>query len=429
MFFHLRAGPVSGFGRRFTATSFTHVLQDISLMFRRDLAPLSPALFGLLALVAQADELDTLQFEAGQSIQRDSNAYRLSDSANAQALIGTSTRSDTIAITNLGLKVNKPLGLQRFELDINIRDHNYQRFSNLDFTALNYGAAWRWSLTPRFRGNLTADQREYIDPSADVQNLGQLNRRTDRATLFDAEYELGAAWRLVGGVFDRSSTNSQPFTFEADTEVQGGEAGVRYVFPSATSLAYRLRSGSGEYPGRPSSPVFARSFEDREHEFRLDWAPTGKTTFRARLSHFERSHDLAARDFSGFIGQVDGTWAITAKTGIAAGLIRDIASYQTTTASYYEGHRFFIAPTWRPTEKTAVRLRYDHGMRDFSGALPGFSESGRRDRTQLATLAFDWRPLRALKLTASLQHDRRKSNEAPFNYRSNMFGISALASF
>ena len=37
--------------------------------------------------------------------------------------------------------------------------------------------------------------------------------------------------------------------------------------------------------------------------------------------------------------------------------------------------------------------------------------------------------MRALKLTASVQSDRRKSNEPGFDYKSNSFGLSADASF
>jgi len=388
------------------------------------------ALLALFAPSAHADDLDTLQLRVGQSVERDSNVFRLSDSANTQALLGTSERSDTVAVSTFGLKLDKRYGLQRFEFDVSAEDHQYSRFSNLDFTAFNYAAAWRWSLTPRFHGNLTADRREYVDNTADVQNFGQLNRRTNRSTLFDAEYEIDGAWRVLGGVFDRTSTSSAPFTFEGDSRITGAEAGVRYVFPSATSLAYRLKRGEGEYSGRVPSPALPNSFHDTEHEVRLDWAPTGKTTIQARLSHLDRQHDgLAARDFSGVTGQLNANWMITGKTSLMGGVAHELGSYQTTTASYYQGHRFFISPVWKPSEKTALRLRYDRGVRDYRGPLPGFTPSTRRDTSQLALLAFDWQPYRALKLTASLQHDRRRSSEPGFDYRSNSVGVSALASF
>jgi exopolysaccharide biosynthesis operon protein EpsL len=319
---------------------------------RHKLLPVPLLLLGLLPPAAQADDLDTLQFRAGQSVMHDSNVFRLSDSANAQAVIGTPDRDDTVAVTTAGFKINKPWGLQRFEFDANVEDHRYSRFSYLDFTAVNYAAAWRWSFTPALHGNLTTDRREFVDTYADVQGTGQINRRTNRSTLFDAEYELDGAWRLVGGLFERTSSNSQPNTFEADSKIHGGEAGVRYVYPSGTSMAYRFRDGKGEYPGRVLSPVSAGDFTDREHEFRFDWAPSAKTTLRAKVAHFDRSHDgLGARDFSGVTGQLDAAWAITPKTSLAGGVVRELGSYQTTTASYYEGWRVFVAPTWKPTEK------------------------------------------------------------------------------
>ena len=403
---------------------------NLSLLSSHTLIQLPLAMLGLFALAAQADELDTLQFKASESVQHDSNVYRLSDSADAQALIGTPARSDTTVVTTVGFKLNKPYSLQRFELAVNVEDHRYRRFSNLNFTAVNYSASWRWSFTPALHGNLTTDRQETVDKYADVQNTGALNRRTSRSTVLDAEYELGGAWRLVGGVFQRSNTNSQPFTFEGNSRVNGAEAGVRYVFRSDTSVAYRFRNGSGENAGLLPLLGFAGNFKDKEHEFRLDWAPTGKTSVQARMSQFDRSFNgFPARNFSGVIGELNGSWAVTGKTSITGGLVRDLGSYQTSTDSYYQGYRLFVAPLWKATEKIALRARYDYGVREYKGPLPGFASSSRQDTTDLTTLALEWQPLRALKLTASIQRDKRKSNLPGFDYVSNSVGLTALASF
>ena len=401
-----------------------------SLLSSRTLIQLPLAILGLLAFAARADEVDTLQFKVSESVQHDSNIYRLSDSADAQTLLGTPTRSDIIAVTTLGFKVNKPYSLQRFELAIDAEDHRYRRFSNLNFTAVNYSAAWRWSFTPALHGNLTTDRQETVDYYADVQNTGALNRRTSRTTVLDAEYELSSAWRLVGGVFQLGNTNSQPLTFVGDSNVVGLEAGVRYVFPSDTSMSYRFKNGAGKNTGLSPSSGFAGNFKDKEHEFRLDWAPTGKTTIQARMSQFDRTYDgFSTRNFSGVIGVLNGSWAVTGKTSIIGGLARDLGSYQTSTDSYYQGYRLFVAPTWKATEKIALRARYDHGVRDYKGPLAGFASSGRQDTTDLATLAIEWQPLRALKLTALILRDRRKSNLPGFDYISNSVGLTALASF
>ena len=401
--------------------------KDIQIMYSRELVLLPLALIGLISPPVQADELDTLQFRAAETVQYDSNVFRLSDTAKAQAANGSPTHSD---ITTLGVLLNKPYSLQRFELDIHADNYRYRNFSNLDFTALNYAAAWRWSFTPALHGNLTADRREFVDNSADAQNIDRINRRIDRSNVLDAEYEIDGVWRVLGGVFDRSTTFSQPFTFEGDSTVKGAEAGLRYVFPSATSLAYRYRTGSGDYPDRVTSPVFASKFKDREHEVRLDWQATGKTNIQARISHFNRAHeDLSARDFSGMLGQLYATWAATGKTSVALGFGRELGSYQTNNYSYYQGYQVFVAPTWKPTEKTAVRLRYEHGVRDFKNPLPGFVAINRQDITNLSSLAFEWQALRAVKLILSVQSDKRKSSEPGFDYNSHGVNVSAQASF
>ena len=399
-------------------------------MSLRKLLVLNVFLVGGFSTGAHADELDTFQFRAGQSWQYDSNVFRLSDTVSSQAVLGSQSRSDNIFVTTVGAKIDKRYGLQRFEFDVNANRSIYRNFSRLDFTAVNYAAAWRWSITPALYGNFTTDRQEFIDNTADLQNLGQLNRRTNRSTLLDAEYAIDGPWRVLAGVSQRNTVNSQPFVFESDAKVRGVEIGARYVFASDASLAYRLKQGRGEYPGRVLTTSFARDFKDREHEFRLNWPITGKTTIQSRLSYFDRSHDgLASRNFSGFVGQLDSTWQVTGKTSVTGGLVRELGTYQIDTASYYADNRVFIAPTWKPTEKTAVKLRYDHGRRSYNGPLPGFVSTNRRDTSDLASLAFEWDIIRALKLTTSVFTDRRKSNESGADYKSNGIYLSVLANF
>ncbi len=396
-------------------------------MFRRSAFFCCIAGVALFPVAAISDELDVLQFNAGLALQHDSNVFRLSDQATNPVVAAGSGRSDTILTSSAGLKLRKPMGLQRFEADIGLEKTNYKRFSSLNFTALNYAAAWRWSLTPAFHGNLTTDSREYVDNTADVQAAGQLNRRTDRSTRLDAEYEVDGVWRLLGGAFQRTNKNSQPSTFEGDSKVIGAEAGVRYQLPFGTSVAYRFRNGKGEYTNQASA--VSSDFNDREHEVQGEWVG-GRTKVGGRISRLERKYDtIPARDFSGFLSQIDVTYALTGKTSIFGGIVRELGSYQTNNSSYYEGTRVFVAPSWQATENIVLRARHDYGVRDFKGPLPGFAASNRSDKTNLSSLAVEWKPVRLLTLMAWLQRDRRTSNEFGADYKSNSVGISAKATF
>lgn len=398
-------------------------------MFSRSALFCCVAGVALFPVSAMSDELDVIQFNAGLAWQHDSNVFRLSDQTTTAGAAGISGRSDNILTTTAGLKIRKPYGLQRFEADVGLENTNYKRFSSLDFTAVNYAAAWRWSLTPAFHGNLTTDRREYVDNTADVQGSGQLNRRTDRSTRLDGEYEVDGVWRLLGGAFQRTNSNSSSATFEGDSKVVGAEAGVRYQLPYGASVAYRFRNGKGEYTNQALAAAVSSDFTDREHEVQGEWVG-GRAKLGGRISRLERSYDsIPARDFSGFLSQIDLTYALTGKTSVFAGFVRELGSYQTNNISYYQGTRVFVAPTWKATENIALRARYDYGVRDFKGALPGFVSSNRTDKTSLASVSVEWQPVRLLTLMAWLQRDQRKSNEVGSDYKSNSVGVSAKASF
>jgi exopolysaccharide biosynthesis operon protein EpsL len=292
---------------------------------------------------------------------------------------------------------------------------------------LNYAAAWRWSLTPRLIGNVTADRREYLDNTTLVQSTGSVNRRTDEANRIDAEYEVGAAWRVLGGVFDRTIKNSAVLIQEADTQVSGGEAGAKYVFRSADFVAYRYRHGNGEYSGLLGSTLPSRNFTDKEHELSFEWLPARGTSVQGRVAHLERQRDGAAgSEFSGVVGRLNLNWMITGKTRMDAGVIRELASYQPSTPSYYAGERLYISPVWKPTEKTAIRLRLDQGVRRYKGVV-GYE--GRRDEVGQAGVSVEWEPRRFVKLIASLSQDKRTSNFVGLDYKANVIGGTALFTF
>jgi len=390
---------------------------------------LSWALLGLagLACSAQAQTLmrpgprsdltdaDTLVWRAGVQWTRDDNVFK--EPAGA-------AKADNIAVTTAGVRINKPWSLQRLELDASVDDHRYQNFSALNFTALNYNGAFRWAFTPRLHGNLTGERREYIDLFSDVSS-GRVNRRTEQNHGLDAEYELGAAWRALAGVFERRITQSVA-GLEPDATVQGGEVGARYDFRSGNSLGYRYRQGQGDYSG-VAAPI--SGFSDKQHEFDLQWRATGQIRVSGRLGWLQRDHDQQPlRDFSGWTARLQALWQLTGKTAVAGGLIRDLAPYQVADASYYEGYRLFLAPEWKPTAKTAVRLRLDHGVRTYKGS-PVTSASEREDTLRIAALALEWEPIRALRLMATVQRDERNSNRSGADYRANVYGIAAQASF
>lgn len=387
--------------------------------------PWTAAALAVLSLGAQAQTLmqpsprsdltdaDTLVWRAGAQWQREDNVFLEPEG---------SAKSDQALVTSVGLRLNKPYSLQRLELDVGLDNYKYDRYSALDFTALNYQGAFRWAFTPRLRGNLTSERREYTDRFSDV-SANRVNRRTEQNHGLDAEYEVGAAWRALAGVFERRLDNTSS-TLESDTTVRGAELGARYDFRSGNTLAYRFRQGQGEYTG---SLANAGDFTDRQHEAELGWQATGQIRVNGRLGWLEREHEAQpARDFSGWTGRLNANWQLTGKTQLVGGLVRDLASYRSDFGTYYEGYRLFIAPQWKPTAKTAVRLRWDHGVRTYKGTA---LTAGRQDKLNILALGLEWEPMRALRLLASVQRDQRDANLPGLDYKANVYGLAAQASF
>jgi exopolysaccharide biosynthesis operon protein EpsL len=323
------------------------------------------ALSGLLcAGVAGADSLDTWNVSFGRSVMYDKNLFRLSDSADTRALLGTNERSDVITTDTLGLKISKPYSLQRFELDLNLAKYSYNRFDYLDFTATNYAAAWRWSITPSLRGNLISTRQEALNNFVDNLNYRNRNVRTDEHQRFDADLDLGAGWHLLGGVFRTVRENSAVFLQERDNTLTSAELGGRYDFTSGSSIGFIHRTGRGTYDNQSQPlpvPLLDNGFDQTENMLTFSWPLTVKTNINGRIGHLAREHDhYAARDYSGTVGALSMNWEISGKSRLSTGVTRQLSSYETASSSYTTIDRFFFSPVWQISEKTALRLRYDY---------------------------------------------------------------------
>lgn len=387
----------------------------------------------LSSLSACGDTNDTVQLNVGTSVQYDSNLFRLSSDINPDAALGTSSKSDRISTLSAGLSFSKPYSLQLFEFDATAIDYRHQNFDYLDFTALNYAAAWRWRLTPSIHGNLTTRQNEALNSFADYKGYNNLNIRTDNNLRFDATFDVDGVWRLLGAVGRTKRTNSKAFVQEGDTQTTTLDGGVRYASPSGSSLTYVIRTALGEYTNRPQpvpAALLDNRFDNIENEIRLIWPVTGKTTLDGRVAYLERNHEhYAARDYSGMEGNLGIDWEVCGKTRLALTLARELASYQSFSSSYTSTDRLSIAPYWQIDAKTGLRLNYEYAQRKYLGAIAATPLNGREDVLRNGQIALEWQPYRSLLISTSLQADRRTSNQSGQDYYSYMISVSAQASF
>jgi exopolysaccharide biosynthesis operon protein EpsL len=403
------------------------------------IAPLLiPALVGMaLTTMAYADAEDVLNVVVGASLTHDDNLFRLSDNPGPSASI-PSTQSDWITSTSLGLRIDKPWSLQRFQLSATASNYRYRNFSFLNFSGVDYRAAWLWQVTPRLTGRLTADREQSLNNYADYRgSYTARNTRVNENRRFDADWWLQGSWHLLGGGAEYQQRNGQLYNADGDYRLRSVEAGGKYVAESGSNISLLGRSGRGDYLNRSEISPYDNRFDQNEAEIRAIWLASGKSTLDGRLTHVERKYEhLNNLDYSGTTGRLDYSWAPTAKLHVDLVAAREISSYQeyivtSYNSSYYVADSLSVAPVWLVSDKTSLRLKYEQGQRDFRGELsPGAVVPAQRsDKPRTLLLGLDWTPTRTLSLNGTLKWDRRSSNITGLDYSEASAAFSAQLAF
>ena len=393
-------------------------------MKKHPIRPLLPiaALLMAPAVMAQSQPPETnnaFQLRAGLGVEHDSNVLRQPNAV-----------SDTVTNASVGLKFDRRYSLQRLRADVEAATYRYQDQDQLNYSTLNYSAAWDWSFTPKLHGTISADRKQYRDVTSDPTTGANLvGRRTERTELAEGIYELGAAWRALAGVSHSSVKTTEPISYDGSPTVRSTYVGAGYELASGTSITGRLRHGNGEYKDPTAGGA---EFHENEADVRLRWPVTAKTTLQARVGRLERTHSSAPqRDFSGFVGDASVNWEITGKTRLLAQVAHDLSASGfdlSGAGGHVSSNRFIVQPTWNATAQTAVNLRYEYVRRSWED-VPIGSDIGRRERVQNASIGVDWAPRPKILVSATLRNERQKSNLGFGNYRATIYGVAGKLYF
>ncbi|QHI99985.1 outer membrane beta-barrel protein [Xylophilus rhododendri] len=387
----------------------------------------------LLAASAYANPNDTLQLSASYSVTHNDNLFLLPKGANAQALVGRDSAAETIKAATATAAFVKDYGLQHVELTVNAINYDYQNFSYLSFSALNYAGLLKWNVTPRIRGTVTATRDKSLVGFNDFQNYSIRNERIVTNTRADGIYELDGAWQLVGGASRFSVANTSTVQEQRAFDLDSVEGGIQRVFASGSQLSYRLRRGSGSYSAVSfaAGAFLPSAFDETENQLQMVWLVTDKSQIIGRLAYRKRTfNDFSFRDYSGVSGGATLTWGLSARTNLEAGISHELSDYQALYANQMTTEKLIFGPVWQVKEKLKLRLRQEVSRRRFSGDVPGVNVvQQREDHVYLSRASVEWQPREQVDLSAWLQQDRRDSNYTGFTYTSRSVGVLAQISF
>lgn len=386
---------------------------------------------GILPAVSHAGPEDPVNFIVGGSIEHDDNLFRLSSNAPAPRVRGTSSKSDTLYTTYAGIRVDKPYGLQRFQLDVTGVKNNYRTHSYLNFSAVNYRAAWLWAVSPRLTGTLSADRNSELESFTTLQNNSSQNKRTTENRRFTADWWVDGGWHLIGGASWLRSEGDNTASITGNYTEDTAEGGVRYVSAANNSIAFVQRATRGHYMDRTLNALtmLDTDYDQRESEVRGTYQLAGHSRLDGRLAHKERDYEnYSRRDFSGMVGNLSYLWTPTGKLRITALAGRDLLPYLEQTSSYYSSDFVNVTPEWLLTAKTTLRLRLGYYRNDYHGAIVAVARE-REDSIRSAQLGVAWRPLPTVLVDAYVTREHRSSNISGLTYDANIIGVAASGTF
>lgn len=346
--------------------------------------------------------------QAGGSVAWDSNIFRLSE-----------PQAERISTGYVGLRLDKSYRQQRWFLDVTETAYRYQKFSFLDFNALNYRAGWAWHLGPRVSGVLSTERAQALVNYGLFRDASVRNVRLAERYLANGEAELVTRWHLLGGLLAEEVKYSSAFVQQPGYRARGGEGGVKYLASAERYVSFKVIALDADYTNLELDPVSVldNGFRRREAQLAANWRLTGKSALEARLSHLDyRYPHFSQRDFSGTSGTLAFRWGATGRLSFDLALLRDLAPWLDSFASYRVEERASLGASWQLAARTTLRASAGHMKADYRNPVVALGGPARSDSGEVAELRAEWRPLRNLLLNAGWQHYRQDSNDPTVRY-------------
>ena len=373
-----------------------------------------------VASLAQPAHADALNVVGGISVLRDSNVFKRKDAT-----------ADTTQSYFAGLRLDLPYSQQRFELDVTRTAYRHTDLAFLDFDGTDYRGAWRWYLTSRLTGSLTAARTEQQVPYLDFQGTQKNIARTRREG-FTLDGVVGYGVHVIGGASHVEQTSSVPFLAQTDFRLTQVEGGLKYLLAGGSSISLLRRRGEGQYVNRVFDPLVPLDTDFTEHETELQASLIigGRSTLNGRLTRVERRHEhLSQLDSSGYGGEATYVWNATGKLSLGLAARRALVPYFDVATTHRVDKSLAITPRWQASDRIALSGALTRMRSDFQGdsRLPG--TASREDTYDVLDLSLSWTPTRIAVLTASFQQQQRRSNDPAFEFDATIARLGATLIF
>lgn len=387
----------------------------------------------LLATDARALLNDTMELYAAETLTHDSNVFRLSDAANANAILGSSQRSDIVSRTEFGLNFNLPVSRQSFVASLNSNRTHFGHYSDLDFTGRNARAAWLWQAGDRLNGELGYSETKTLASFSDVQSR-IVNPLLTQRSVASANYLVTPRWQLQAALTQTDRKNDNPTRRQNDSELRDLDLGINYISPAANKISLTVHQTDGRMPNDQLvlGNLLGNDYTQRGVGLAADWNVSAKSHLKARLDHVRRNYDVAEqRNWSGTLGQVTYDWKISEPLTLSARAQRDISQTEDIQTYFVLLKGISLRPTLTLSSKTRISANWERSIRDYLGDVTTVVGNApmRSDTVQALGATMTYEPIPKLTLSFTVQREKRSSNAALADYEVNVMYLSARYAF
>lgn len=343
----------------------------------------------------------------------DSNPFRLTDTADAEALLGKEHRSDAVMRYGIGAgHVARVIGRQGVRLAARGEYYDYLRYNTLDHFAYGLRGEWLWALGNDLSGVAGYTREDGLADPAEVQRPIKDEITVDR--LFaNGEYRLGPLVRLRGGVAEeRAKREGDRRTLVTDGTTVF--AGIGLATPLDNAIAVDARRSEGASPPGELLDPTGQFGDNRfiEHELALVGVYNlGATlTVAGRVGRTKREYTVVqVEEFDGTTGRVTIGWRPTPKVGLELAIYREPRGVLESDATHVDvrGTRFGIS--WAPVFKLVFSASFVNDQRVAQASLdPSILPAD--DSVRLWRFAAGWEPRRHITLGTGVEFGERTSN-------------------
>jgi exopolysaccharide biosynthesis operon protein EpsL len=367
--------------------------------------------------VLAAPESDAVELNAGISLVRDSNLFRLPKSALLQD--GTS-RADTLRQLSVGGKAGFQASLQRFSLEAAVLDNHYQSNSYLDNTSYNALGRWDWQVGERVAGNLKYNYRRSLADFGDRQRESR-DLLTERSPSLNVNWRIGNEYLLGGELSRQDLRHSDPSQSLLDNQLDSAALTFAFTTGSTNSIGAQIRQTNSKYrlPQTLAGQTFSNDYQQTDLGFVASWQLTGLTRVNGSVGYSSRKQDdFSSRDFSGITGRGSLEWSPTAKTVVRFGVGRQLASTNESSAAYVLVNDISVRPSWKVSDVLSLQAvaALEKGRFKGDSSFITSPDGQREDRVRRLRMQALYKPLKAAEFSFGLEAGSRSSNAAQRSY-------------